>query len=239
MTTQAIPTLQVLRSEDRGHADHGWLNARHSFSFASYYNPEQMGFRSLRVINQDVIAAGRGFQTHPHRDMEIFTYVLSGALNHKDSMGNEESIRPGQIQLMSAGSGITHSEYNGSNEEQASLLQIWLTPERQGLTPSYTDWSPTKQQRDAKMALLISPDGRDQSATIHQDASIYRIKLEAGDTVSHELAMGRGAWIQLIKGKLQVNNAEISAGDAAFTEENGSISLIALEDSEALFFDLK
>lgn len=239
MTTQVIPTLQVLKSDERGHADHGWLNARHSFSFANYYNPEQMGFRSLRVINQDRIAGGGGFPTHPHRDMEIFTYVLSGELKHTDSMGNEGSIRPGQIQLMSAGSGVTHSEFNGSSEEEASLLQIWITPERQGLTPSYTDWSPSPEQRNDKMALLISPDGRDQSATIHQDAYIYRLKLEPGETVIHELKDGRGAWIQLINGKLQVNNAEISAGDAAFTEENGSISLTAIEHTEALFFDLK
>ncbi|PQJ28306.1 pirin family protein [Rubritalea profundi] len=239
MTTQAIPTVQILKSDDRGQADHGWLKARHSFSFANYYNPEQMGFRSLRVINQDRIAGGGGFPTHPHRDMEIFTYVLSGALNHKDSMGNEGCIRPGQIQLMSAGSGVTHSEFNGSSEEEASLLQIWITPERQGLTPSYTDWTPNAQQRNDKMALLISPDGRDQSATIHQDAYIYRIKLEAGESVSHDLKEGRGAWVQLIKGKLRVNNAEISVGDAAFMEENGSISLTAIEHTEALFFDLK
>jgi len=239
MTTKATPTVQVLRSEDRGHADHGWLNARHSFSFANYYNPEQMGFRSLRVINQDRIAGGGGFPTHPHRDMEIFTYVLSGALNHTDSMGNEGSIRPGQIQLMSAGTGVTHSEFNGSSDEEASLLQIWISPERQGLTPSYTDWAPNPQQRSAKMALLISPDGREQSATIHQDAYIYRLKLQAGETVSHDLAEGRGAWTQLIEGELRINNAEISAGDAAFTEENGLISLTAIADTEALFFDLK
>lgn len=239
MITKTTPTLQILRSEDRGHADHGWLNARHSFSFANYHNPEQMGFRSLRVINQDRIAGGGGFPTHPHRDMEIFTYVLSGALNHTDSMGNEGSIRPGQIQLMSAGTGVTHSEFNGSNDEEASLLQVWISPEHQGLTPSYTDWAPNPEQRSSMMALLISPDGREQSATIHQDAYIYRIKIQTGETVSHNLAEGRGAWIQMIHGELRINNIEVSAGDAGFTEENGWISLTAIADTEALFFDLK
>jgi redox-sensitive bicupin YhaK (pirin superfamily) len=238
MTTKAESTLQVLRSEERGHANHGWLDTYHSFSFGNYYNPKQMGFRSLRVINQDIIDPGAGFPTHPHRDMEIFTYMLSGELKHRDSMGNEEGLLPGQIQLMSAGSGITHSEFNGSHTEAASLLQIWIMPEREGLTPSYTDWTPSESQKEAKKSLIISPDGREQSATIHQDALIYRIKLKAGESITHSLTEGRGAWIQLIDGKLTANNVRLQMGDASFTEESGEISLIATEDSEALLFDL-
>lgn len=206
---------------------------------ANYYNPEQMGFRSLRVINQDIIAAGRGFPTHPHSDMEIFTYVLSGALNHTDSMGNQGSIHPGKIQLMSAGSGVTHSEYNGSKTEASSLLQIWITPEKQGLTPSYTDWTPNEAQRDSNMALLISPDGRDQSATINQDAFIYKLKIKAGESISYELGEGRGAWLQLIDGDLTINNASLTNGDASFTETSGEITITATTPTEALFFDLK
>lgn len=239
MTTKTIPEFKTLRSEERGHADHGWLKARHSFSFANYYNPEQMGFRSLRVINQDIIGAGAGFPTHPHRDMEIFTYVLSGALNHSDSMGNQGSIRPGQIQLMSAGSGVTHSEFNGSQTEAASLLQIWITPEKQGLTPSYTDWTPNETQLNSSMSLMISPDGRDQSATIHQDSYIYRVKLKAGESVTYELKEERGAWLQLIDGKLTINNTILTNGDAAFTETSGEITLTANTATEAIFFDLK
>lgn len=238
MTTQATPTLQALRSEQRGHANHGWLDTYHSFSFGNYYNPAQMGFRSLRVINQDVIDPGAGFPTHPHRDMEIFTYMLSGALNHRDSMGNEGSLRPGDIQLMSAGTGVTHSEFNGSHSDPASLLQIWIMPEREGLTPSYTDWTPSETQRSANKSLLISPDGREQSATINQDAFVYRIKLKAGEKVTHDLKEGRGSWIQLVHGELTTNNVRLQMGDASFTEESGEISLSATEDAEALLFDL-
>ncbi|MFC4991896.1 pirin family protein [Rubritalea tangerina] len=231
--------LQILRSSERGHANHGWLDSYHSFSFAHYYNPEQMGFRSLRVINQDVIRGGEGFDTHPHRDMEIFTYMLSGAMEHKDSMGNQGVIRPGQIQMMSAGSGVTHSEFNASLTEDASLLQIWIMPARQGLEPSYTEWTPTEEQLGANKSLIISPDGREQSAIIHQDAYVYRIQLETGEALTHFLAEGRGAWVQLVKGELIVNDSEIFSGDAAFTEEAGGLRLTAREPVEALLFDLK
>lgn len=239
MTTKTIPQMKVLRSQDRGHANHGWLDSYHSFSFASYFNPEQMGFRSLRVINQDVIAPGGGFPTHPHREMEIFTYMLSGALEHKDSMGNHGSIEPGQIQLMSAGKGVTHSEFNGSQTEEASLLQIWIIPEKQGLEPSYTDWTPSEEQRSTNKSLIISPDGREQSATIHQDAYIYRLKTTDGETLTHELDEGRGVWIQLINGSIEANGTIAHAGDAVYTEESGLITLISNADSEALLFDLK
>lgn len=238
METMNIPRFDVLRSADRGHANHGWLDSYHSFSFANYYNPEKMGFRSLRVINQDIIAGGGGFPTHPHRDMEIFTYMLEGALSHEDSLGNKGSIHPGEIQLMSTGSGVTHSEFNPSSTQAASLLQIWLTPSEQGLKPSYTDWTPSESQRQASKSLMISPDGRDQSATIHQDAYIYKVKLAAGETITHPLAENRAAWLQLIDGVLTVNDTLLTAGDAASTEQAGVISITATEASEALFFDL-
>ena len=168
MTTKQ--NITVRRSEERGHANHGWLDSYHSFSFARYYDPAHMGFRSLRVINQDVVAPGGGFPTHPHDNMEIFSYVLRGALSHEDSMGNRKTLHPGEIQLMSAGSGITHSEFNHSASEPVELLQIWLTPAKRNLTPTYTEWRPSEEQANASKTLLISPDGREHSATIHQDA---------------------------------------------------------------------
>ena len=168
-------TFTVRRSVDRGAADHGWLKARHSFSFADYYDPDHMGFRSLRVINQDIIATNGGFPTHPHQNMEIFSYITAGALSHKDSMGNSATIKPGMIQLMSAGSGVTHSEFNPSDTEEARLLQIWIQPSEQNIEPSYTDWTPDDQGNVDSKALIISEDGRDHSATIHQDASIYKL----------------------------------------------------------------
>ena len=239
MQTITSPPIKVLRSDQRGHQNHGWLNALHSFSFGQYHNPQQMGFRSLRVINQDTIQANTGFPTHPHRDMEIFTYMLDGALEHRDSMGNHGVIEPGQIQVMSAGSGITHSEWNHSPTTPAQLLQIWITPSSTGLTPRYTDWTPSKEQAESSKSLIISQDGREQSATIHQDASIYKIKLRTGESVTHELMQGRGAWLQLIRGQLNLNEQTLHAGDAGFTEQSGHLNLSATEDSEALLFDLK
>jgi redox-sensitive bicupin YhaK (pirin superfamily) len=170
-------TLTIRRANERGHADHGWLNSYHTFSFADYYDPAHMGFRSLRVINDDRVAPGQGFGTHPHRDMEIFSYVLEGALQHKDSMGNGSVLKPGQIQLMSAGRGVTHSEFNSSRDEPLHFLQIWIQPRERGLAPSYTEWRPNPAQANAPKVLVISPDGREGSATIHQDAEIYRIRL--------------------------------------------------------------
>ena len=230
--------LNRLKSEERGHADHGWLNARHSFSFADYYNPAHMGFRSLRVINQDVIAGGGGFPTHPHRDMEIFSYILYGALAHKDSMGNGRVLKPGQIQLMSAGSGVMHSEFNPSQTEDASLLQIWIRPRENGLKPSYTEWHPKPDHEAAEKVLVISPDGRDGSATIHQDADIYRIRLGAGKALEHEVREGRGLWLQLIRGEVSVNGQTLQPGDAASTETPGTLKLEAKGQVEALLFDL-
>ncbi len=226
------------KASDRGHAFHGWLDTWHTFSFADYYDPDHMGFRSLRVINDDKVAAGAGFPTHPHRDMEIFSYVVSGAIAHKDSMGNGRELQPGQIQLMSAGSGVTHSEFNPLRDEPLHLLQIWIKPHTQGLKPSYTEWHPTPESEAASKVLVISPDGRENSATIHQDANIYRLRLKAGETVSHNFAEGRGLWLQLIKGKVDAADTAMLPGDGLSTESAGTFTVTAAEDAEALLFDL-
>ncbi len=231
--------LDILTSSQRGHANHGWLNTQHSFSFADYYNPARMGFRSLRVINQDIVAAGAGFPTHPHRDMEIFSYILEGTLAHKDSMGNGRELKPGQIQLMSAGSGVTHSEFNPSRTEGAQLLQIWILPEARGLTPSYTEWHPDPATENEPKVLVISHEGRAGSATIHQDADVYRVRLQPGQSVSHEVRPGRGAWFQLIKGTVEANGAKLSPGDAVSTDDAGTLALAATAEVEGLLFDLK
>lgn len=230
--------LTIRRAEDRGHADHGWLKSNHTFSFADYYDPAYMGFRSLRVINDDRVAPGRGFGTHPHRDMEIFSYVLEGALEHKDSLGNGRVLKPGQIQLMSAGLGVTHSEFNPSPAEPLHFLQIWIQPTARGLTPGYTEWLPKPEQADEPKVLVISADGRDGSATIQQDADIYRIRLKPGQTVTHDLAAGRGAWLQIAEGALTLNGAGLQTGDGASTEQAGTLTLTATQPTEAILFDL-
>ena len=237
MKTNATP-LTVRRSAERGHANHGWLDTYHTFSFADYHDPRHMGFRSLRVINQDRVAPGAGFPTHPHREMEIFSYVVSGAIAHKDSMGNGRELKPGQIQLMSAGSGVTHSEFNPSATEPLHLLQIWIRPQVAGLTPSYTEWHPSPESEQENKALVISPDGRDNSARIHQDACVYRLRIKAGESVTHELASGRGLWLQVIEGELRSGGVTLQPGDAASTETPETYSFTAAQDSEALLFDL-
>jgi quercetin 2,3-dioxygenase len=231
-------TLKIRRANERGYGDHGWLNSHHSFSFANYYDPAHMGFRSLRVINDDRVAPGMGFGTHPHRDMEIFSYVLEGALQHKDSMGNGSVLRPGQIQLMSAGLGVSHSEFNPSEAEPLHFLQIWIQPRERGLAPSYTEWRPIPEQAAAPKVLVISPDGREGSATIHQDVEICRLRLQPGQTVTHELRPGRGAWLQIAEGALMLNRVNLGTGDGASTEEPGTLTLTATRPSEALLFDL-
>ncbi len=231
--------VTIRRAGDRGHADHGWLVSNHSFSFADYYDPAHMGFRTLRVINDDRVAPGQGFGTHPHRDMEIFSYVLEGSLAHQDSMGNVRALKPGQIQLMSAGTGVTHSEFNPSAGELTHFLQIWIVPRQRGLAPSYTEWHPAAGHAAAPKVLLISPDGRDGSATIHQDADVYRLRLKAGETVTHELKSGRGAWLQVVAGELAFNGAELATGDGASTETPGRLTFTAKRPAEALLFDLK
>ncbi len=226
------------KASDRGHANHGWLDTWHTFSFADYYDPSHMGFRSLRVINDDKVAPGAGFPTHPHRDMEIFSYVVSGAIEHKDSMGNGRRLLPGQIQLMSAGSGVTHSEFNPLPNEPLHLLQIWIKPRTQGLRPSYTEWHPTPESEAASKVLVISPDGTENSATIRQDARIYRLRLKAGESVSHDLAEGRGLWLQLIRGNASAAGTELAPGDGLTVEGAGHVTVSATSDAEALLFDL-
>lgn len=236
MTT---PTITVRPSEERGKADHGWLDTRFSFSFAHYMDPAHMGFRSLRVINQDKIAPGGGFPTHPHDNMEIFSYVLEGALAHKDSMGNERVLRPGEIQLMSAGSGVTHSEFNPSDTEICHLLQIWIHPNKGNLEPTYTEWKPDDAVREKEKVLVISHDGRDASATIRQDADIYRLKISPGNSVEHELGNGRGLWLQVIDGPVNLNDVELNSGDGAKSEGGGEFQISAKDEPvEAILFDL-
>jgi redox-sensitive bicupin YhaK (pirin superfamily) len=233
-------TLKVRRANERGHANHGWLESRHTFSFADYYDPEHMGFRTLRVINDDRVAPGGGFPTHPHRDMEIFSYVLEGSLAHKDSMGNQRELKPGEIQLMRAGRGVTHSEFNPSSTEQARFLQIWITPSERGLEPAYTEWTPPADAAASPKTLVISADGRQGSARIAQDASVYLIRSSAaGQTVHHDLAPGRGMWLHVIHGTATLAGATLHPGDAASLEEPAHLEIQAGPDGlEALLFDL-
>jgi redox-sensitive bicupin YhaK (pirin superfamily) len=230
--------LTIRRAADRGHADHGWLDSRHTFSFADYHDPAHMGFRALRVINEDRVAPGQGFGTHPHRDMEIFSYVLSGALQHRDSMGNGRVLTPGEIQLMSAGTGVAHSEFNPSRTEGLHFLQIWIQPERRGLQPSYTEWKPSAAQQEQRDVVVISPDGRDGSAVIHQDAIVRRLRLPPDAVATHAVAPGRGMWLQVIAGTLRTGTDELRAGDGASTEQAGTLTFTAGEPAEALLFDL-
>lgn len=231
--------IAIRKSEDRGLVDFGWLQSRHTFSFGEYYDPAHMGFRSLRVINQDRVAPGGGFPTHPHRDMEIFSYVLEGALEHRDSMGNQRTLKPGQIQLMSTGRGVTHSEYNPSDTEGTHFLQIWIAPREKGGAPAYTEWRPRAEHADASKVLVISSDGRDGSATIRQDADVYRIRLKAGDAATHSLADGRGLWVHVIYGPASLNGVRLNPGDGASAERAGAYTITAEKDTEALLFDLR
>ena len=230
--------LTVRRSGERGFADHGWLVARHSFSFADYYDPAHMAFRSLRVINQDLVAPGMGFPAHGHKDMEIFTYVLEGAIEHKDSMGNHAQLKPGQIQVMSAGSGVKHSEVNPSKTERLHLIQVWIMPDRANLAPRYAEWTPTVEQLDAPKVLIISNDGREGSAHISQDANVYRVKSKSAGTISHDLRAGRGLWFQLIGGEVEIGGVKLSPGDAVRSEDAGTYAFNSTGPLEALLFDL-
>jgi redox-sensitive bicupin YhaK (pirin superfamily) len=197
-----------------------------------------MGFRSLRVINEDRVAPGGGFPTHPHRDMEIFSYVLDGALQHKDSMGNGRVLGPGQVQLMGAGTGVLHSEFNPSNSEPAHFLQIWIQPRQKSLSPRYTEWKPSASAESAAKVLVISPDGRKNSATIAQDADVYRIRLKDGERITHELRKDRGAWVQVMRGSMTLNGQTLNAGDAAAVEDESALQIGSDTTAEALLFDL-
>ena len=229
--------IQVRKSGDRGHANHGWLDTFHSFSFDTYHDPAHMGFRSLRVINEDRVAPSMGFGMHPHRDMEIITYVLEGALEHRDSMGNRGVIRPGEVQRMSAGTGVRHSEYNPSSSEPLHLLQIWILPERQGIAPSY-EQKPIVAARGA-LALVAGPATENGAVAIHQDAKLFTARLEDGDTVRHMLPRGRHAWLQVTRGAVRLNGAEFSAGDGAAISDESVLEISGgAAGSEFLLFDL-
>ncbi len=230
--------IAIRRSEERGHFDHGWLDTRHTFSFDQYHDPRFMGFRHLRVINEDRVKPGQGFGTHPHRDMEIVTYVLEGALEHRDSMGSGSAIRPGDVQRMSAGTGVTHSEYNQSQSEEVHLLQIWILPERRGLAPEYEQKRFPDEEKFGRLRLIGSHDGADGSVVIHQDVRLFAGILRPGDTVAHSLAPGRHAWVQIARGAVELNGVPLSAGDAAAVSEEASLTLRAREESELIVFDL-
>jgi quercetin 2,3-dioxygenase len=230
--------IRVRRSSERGHLDHGWLDTHHSFSFARYYDPRHMGFRALRVINEDRVEPGRGFGTHPHEDMEIVTYVLSGALQHRDSLGTGSTIRPGELQRMTAGTGIRHSEFNPSDAEPVHLYQIWLLPEREGLEPSYEQRAFPESERLNRLRLVASPDGQDGSLAIRQDARLYLATLDGGREVSHGLAPGRHAWLQVLRGAVDVDGVGLAAGDGAALSAESGLTIRADGPSEVLQFDL-
>ena len=231
-------TLTLRKADDRGHADFGWLDSRHTFSFGEYYDARHMGFGPLRVINDDRVAGGGGFPTHPHANMEILTYVLDGALEHKDSLGTGSVIRPGDVQRMSAGTGIRHSEYNASKAEPVHLLQVWIMPSEKGIAPGYEQKAFGEAEKRGQLRLVASRDGRDGSVTIHQDADIYATLLDAGEKAELEVRPGRGVWVQVARGSLKVNGEVLEAGDGVSVEHAGTLVIEGVRDSEALVFDM-
>lgn len=225
-------------SNERGHANHGWLNTHYTFSFAGYRDPKHVHFRHLRVMNEDWVAPGKGFPTHPHDNMEILTYVLEGELEHKDSMGNGAVIRPGTIQTMSAGTGITHSEFNPSPDKPVHLYQIWIIPDQQGLTPNYGEFTFDTEGRNGQLQLIASKDGRNNSAIISQDISLYTTVLEPTQSVTHTLAKGRHAWVQVVRGSIDLNGETYEEGDGAAISDESTLTLTGKEHAEVLLFDL-
>lgn len=230
--------ITIRKASARGRTRTNWLDSRHSFSFGDYRDPEHNGFGNLLVINDDLLAADSSFATHPHRDMEIFSYVLEGRLEHRDSMGNHGILLPGQIQLMSAGSGVRHSEFNPDKEQSVHFLQIWIKPALKGLTPSYSQWSAEGQTADAAKQLVISADARQGSARINQQVDVYLIKLQTNQKTTHENTQGRRLWLQVASGSLQLNGHKLAAGDGAALSEPGSMQITADEDCQAILFDL-
>lgn len=227
--------IEIRHSNERGAADHVWLQSRHTFSFAGYYDPEHMGVSALRVINDDRVAPGKGFASHSHQDMEIISYVKTGTIEHKDSMGNVETLPAGEFQLMSAGRGVTHSEYNPSSTEPLAFLQIWIQPNVYGIEPGY------QQKRFAEIAglqLIVSPDGRDGSLLIHQDACLYQLRLQAEHTVSHPIERGRTVYVHVVSGVFSVNDKQLSAGDGATVKQVDAVAFAGMKNSQALVFDL-
>lgn len=230
--------ITIRRSAERGHFDHGWLDTYHTFSFADYHDPRFMGFKSLRVINEDRVQPGQGFGQHPHRDMEIVTYVLSGELAHRDSLGNGAVIRPGEIQYMAAGSGIIHSEFNPSKDDPVHLIQIWIMPNRKGVSPRYEQRRFPAISSAGALTLLASPDGRAGSIQINQDAELYAATLREGQRTRHQLARGRGAWLQVLRGTIEVDGQKLNAGDGAMVTDEPALSVSATSAAELLLFDL-
>jgi len=230
--------ITLRKSENRGHANHGWLNTYHTFSFANYYDPAHMGFRSLRVINQDRVHPGKGFPTHSHNDMEIVTYVLEGALEHKDSLGTGSIIRPGDVQRMSAGTGIAHSEYNHSQTEGVHFLQIWILPNKKGVKPTYEQKTYSDEEKRGNLRLIVSEDGRSNSVTIHQDVDTYTTLLDTGEQVIHQLKPNRHAWVQVARGSVMLNDNLLEAGDGAAVSNEESLKLVGKEMAEVLLFDM-
>lgn len=230
--------LNVRRSDERGHADFGWLNSRHTFSFGDYYEPRFLGFSALRVINEDRVAAGEGFPKHAHRDMEIVTYILSGALEHKDSLGTGSVIRPGDVQRMSAGEGIEHSEFNPSADAPVHFLQIWILPDRKGLPASYEQISVPAEERRDRLRLIGTRDGRGGSVTIHQDLGLYTAQLTAGANVTHSFTGARAGWVQVASGSIAVNGVGLEAGDGVAISKETALMVKAMSPAEFLLFDL-
>jgi hypothetical protein len=231
-------TMKIIRrSNERGHAEHGWLDSYHTFSFADYYDPKWMGYRSLRVINDDLVMPGMGFGKHPHRDMEIISYVLSGAIEHKDSMGNGRVIRAGEFQYMAAGTGVQHSEFNPSKTDPLRLLQIWIQPDEKGVTPRYAERNLAKAET-GKLHLVASKTGRDGSMEIHQDADLLLGKLEAGQSVKHALAKNRHAWVHVAEGEVNIYGTKLAGGDAVGISEESVLDISAAKPSQVLLFDL-
>jgi hypothetical protein len=230
--------ITVRRSADRGHFDHGWLDTRHTFSFAGYRDPRFMGFRSLRVLNEDRVEPGQGFGEHPHRDMEIVSYVLSGALAHRDSLGNGSTIRRGDVQRMTAGTGVVHAEFNASAVEPVHFLQIWILPERAGLAPGYEQRAFPDAEKGGRLRLVASRDGAEGSLTVHQDARILATLLAPGEEVRHPLAPGRHAWVQVVSGEVEVEGERLSAGDGAAISSAPEVAIRGVRDAEVLLLDL-
>lgn len=230
--------ITLRQSRERGHFDHGWLNTFHTFSFDQYYDPRYMGFRTLRVINEDFVAAGRGFPMHAHRDMEIITYILEGALQHEDSMGNGSIIRPGDVQRMTAGTGVRHSEKNALSEDRVHLLQIWILPDTVGLEPGYEQKAFTEDERRGQLRLIASNDGRDGSVTVRQDVSLFASILDAGESVKYDMDQTRYGWIQVARGAVSVNEQRAGQGDGAIAIGESSLEIVAEEPAEFLLFDL-
>jgi redox-sensitive bicupin YhaK (pirin superfamily) len=230
--------ITIRKSDERGHADHGWLSTRFTFSFADYFDPGHVHFRTLRVMNDDRIAGGGGFPTHPHRDMEIVTYVLEGTLAHKDSMGNGSVIRPGDVQYMSAGTGVAHSEFNASETEPVHLYQIWMFPDKQNYTPAYGQKHFSDGEKRGKLRLVVSPDGREGSVKIRQDNELYAAVLGQGEKAKHELKPERHAYVQVARGSVKLNGKKLETGDGAAISEEKSVELTGVDEAEVLLFDL-